>query len=71
MNPFCPNFSNKEVKQQFENIQRIVGEDAAYYLWDKYEGNYDQAFKEAQSISDYSKVGRDSNPALYNINDSI
>lgn len=71
MSAFCPNFALKGVRQQFDDIKRIVGEDLAYFLWDKYEGNFDQAFKEAQSISNYPKVGESSNPALWRIDDQI
>ena len=68
---FCPNFSDNEVRQQFDELQRIVGEDAAYYLWDKHEGNYDQALREAQSLSNYPKWGESSNPALWAIDDQL
>lgn len=51
MNLFCPNFNDNNVRQQFDEIQRVVGEDAAYYLWNKHEGDFDQALREAQSIS--------------------
>lgn len=40
MTPFCPNFSNEQVKQAFDELTNLVGEDLAYYLWDKYEGDY-------------------------------
>lgn len=39
---FCPNFSNKEVKADFKQLTDKVGEDIAYYLWDKYAGDMDQ-----------------------------
>lgn len=38
MNAFCPNLSNKKVKEEFEELVGIVGEDAAYYLWDANNG---------------------------------
>ena len=36
--PFCPNLSNPEVKQQFDELVKKYGENKAYYLWDKYQG---------------------------------
>ena len=36
---FCPTLSNPEVKQDFTNITDIAGEDGAYFLWNKYEGD--------------------------------
>lgn len=47
MTPFCPNFSNKQVKKEFETLEDMVGENQAYYLWDKYEGDYAKASSEA------------------------
>ena len=48
MTTFCPNFSNKQVKREFNQLVETVGENIAYYLWDKYEGDYNQASQEAQ-----------------------
>ena len=56
MSIFCPNFSIKEVKEDFESLISIVGEDISYYLWNKYEGNMSQALNEAQDIA--SGLGR-------------
>ena len=39
MNIFCPNFSNKQIKEDFESLISIVGENLSYYLWNKYEGD--------------------------------
>ena len=39
---FCPNLSNKQVKTEFDSIVEAVGENMAYYLWNKHEGNYSQ-----------------------------
>ena len=36
---FCPNFSNKEVRKDFDSLTKKVGENIAYFLWDKYEGD--------------------------------
>ena len=33
-NTFCPNFSDPKIKQEFEELVNVVGENAAYYLWD-------------------------------------
>ena len=71
MNAYCPNFSWPEVKQQFDDIKGVVGEDLAYYLWDKHKGNYDQAFKEAQSISRFPKVGQSSESSLWSVDEEI
>lgn len=38
MNRFCPNLSNPQVKQEFTELVQAVGEDAAYFLWDKNNG---------------------------------
>ena len=38
MNANCPNFSNKQVKKEFDELVDIFGEDTAYFLWDKNEG---------------------------------
>lgn len=51
MNAFCPNLSNKEVKQQFDELTSLFGEDAAYFLWDKNNGySLDKAPNGANSI---------------------
>lgn len=34
----CPNFSNPSIRKDFYNLVGIVGEDFAYYLWDKNNG---------------------------------
>lgn len=43
---FCPNLSNKQVKTEFDSIVEAVGENMAYYLWNKHEGNYSQISQE-------------------------
>lgn len=43
---FCPNLSNKQVKQEFDSIVDAVGNNMAYYLWNKYEGDYAQISQE-------------------------
>jgi hypothetical protein len=35
---FCPNFSLPQTKQDFTQLSNIVGEDYAYYLWNKNKG---------------------------------
>jgi hypothetical protein len=42
---FCPNFSNKQVKEEFDELVNIFeelypgeGENVAYLLWDKTKG---------------------------------
>lgn len=35
----CPNLSNKEVKQQFNELVQAVGENAAYQIWSLNNGN--------------------------------
>ena len=35
MAPFCPNLSNKKVREKFEELTDIFGEDMAYFLWGK------------------------------------
>ena len=39
MSIICPNLSNKEVRQQFEELVQAVGEDAAYQIWSLNNGN--------------------------------
>ena len=36
---FCPNFANKQVKQDFDELTQVLGEDLAYYVWNKNNGN--------------------------------
>ena len=51
MNAFCPNLSNKKVKQEFDELTSLFGEDAAYFLWDKNNGySLDKAPSGADSI---------------------
>lgn len=47
---FCPNLSNKQVKQEFDSIVDAVGKNMAYYLWNKYEGDYSQISQEIWDI---------------------
>lgn len=35
----CPNLRNKKEKQEFDELVSIFGEDIAYFLWDKTNGN--------------------------------
>lgn len=35
----CPNLRNKKVKQEFDELVSIFGEDIAYFLWDQTNGN--------------------------------
>lgn len=51
MNAFCPNLSNKKVKQEFDELTSLFGEDAAYFLWNKNNGySLDKAPNGANSI---------------------
>lgn len=38
MQVFCPNLSNKNIKAEFEELISAVGEDLAYLLWHRLEG---------------------------------
>ena len=38
MNLFCPNLSNKQIKREFNQLIEAVGENRAYYLWNKNNG---------------------------------
>ena len=38
MNAFCPNLSDPQIKQEFTELVQAVGEDAAYFLWNKNNG---------------------------------
>lgn len=38
MQAFCPNLNNKNIKKEFEELVDALGEDLAYYIWDKTEG---------------------------------
>lgn len=35
----CPNLSNKKIKAEFDELVSVFGENMAYYLWDKSNGN--------------------------------
>lgn len=39
MSIICPNFNNKEVKQQFDELVAATSEQAAYHIWSQNEGN--------------------------------
>lgn len=52
MSAFCPNLSNKQVRSEFESLKSQVGTDLAYYLWDKYEGDFEQIQIEAQQLQE-------------------
>ena len=39
MSIICPNFKNKEVKQQFDEIVAATSEQAAYHIWSQNNGN--------------------------------
>ena len=38
MQAFCPNLNNKHIKAEFEELKDAVGEDLAYLLWHRSEG---------------------------------
>lgn len=38
MNTYCPNLSNAQVKQEFEDLVQAVGEDKAYLVWHRNNG---------------------------------
>ena len=38
MRAFCPNLNNKHIKAEFEELKDAVGEDLAYLLWHRSEG---------------------------------
>lgn len=56
MSTFCPNLSNKQVKQDFNQLIDMVGENIAYYLWNKYEGDMSQALGRAQDIQSQMNI---------------
>lgn len=67
MNAFCPNLSNKKVKQEFDELKNLFGEDIAYFLWDKNNGySLDMAPNGANSILFQSLLNttKDRNEAL-------
>lgn len=51
MSAFCPNFSNKQVRDEFNQLTGQVGKSAAYYLWDKYQGDFELASQEAAQLT--------------------
>ena len=68
MSVFCPNFSNKEVAEQFEDLINKVGENKAYYLWNKYEGDYEAISRDIASTPAYSSPSRNSyKPYVFDI----
>lgn len=36
---FCPNFSNKKVLKEFNELKELVGEKGAYHVWNAQQGN--------------------------------
>ena len=60
MSVFCPNFSNKKVAEQFEDLINRVGENKTYYLWNKYEGDYEAISRDIASTPTYSGPSRHS-----------
>lgn len=56
MSTFCPNLRNPQVKQDFNQLIDMVGENVAYYLWNKYEGDMSQALPRAQDIQSQMNV---------------
>lgn len=47
---FCPNLSNKQVASDFNELKSLVGENKAYYYWNKHEGEYSSIMEELQKI---------------------
>lgn len=39
MSTFCPNLRNSQVREDFNQLVNMVGENIAYYLWNTYEGD--------------------------------
>ena len=56
MSTFCPNLRNPQVKQDFNQLIDMVGENIAYYLWNKYEGDMSQALPRAQDIQSQMNI---------------
>ena len=47
----CPNLHNKQVKQEFDELVNLFGEEIAYYIWDENNGNsLDKAPNGASSV---------------------
>ena len=38
MNTYCPNLSNAQVRQEFNDLVQAVGEDQAYLVWHRNNG---------------------------------
>jgi hypothetical protein len=38
MEAFCPNLNDKNIKAEFEELKSALGEDLAYLLWHRTEG---------------------------------
>lgn len=54
---FCPNLTNKKIKQEFEELIKIAGgEDGAYYLWDKNNGYSLDCYPDGQPSLLYNQV---------------
>lgn len=49
----CPNLNNEQIREEFNELISIFGEDGAYYLWDKTngEGLLNDTFNDAMKIS--------------------
>ena len=38
MQPFCPNLNDKNIKAEFDELVNVLGEDEAYLVWHKSDG---------------------------------
>jgi hypothetical protein len=47
---FCPNLSNPDVKRDFNSLVDTIGENQAYLLWHRYEGDMEQISQAVGSI---------------------
>lgn len=53
---FCPNFSNKQIKKQFDRLKKLFGEDIAYFLWNKNNGYNLDRYPDGQPSQLYQTV---------------
>ena len=55
---FCPNLSNPQVKQDFDSLVSKLGENRAYFYWNKHEGNISAISSELATPSKIENLDR-------------
>ena len=53
---FCPNLKNKVVGKEFKKLTDVLGEDLAYLLWDKTNGEGVLYDEQGNLLQSYKKI---------------